>query len=483
MIITTYDKTKAMNGLTFVYPRMIDIKNDREITGFLIIVDMNGDIKYISKDKGTTELINSTTVMFTNTNTIYLWNMATNNTEKIPIEDDGHHDIEYNPFTDTFLLLRAERYGEWLGEPIVYDMLYEIDRKNNTLWIFNGSIHIPFNESLFLHQTTRLGGWDWMHTNSIFWDIEEGYIYFNCRHLDTFYKIDMNTTEIVWSVGRVGDMECYNLQGKKVETLFYHAHAVEKISPTRFILLDNDYYNYTRPNPALGVSRFVEIEIDEEAKIAKEVWSWSPKGDYYSPHWGDADRLPNGNTLGTFGYGTHGMRALGVDHPAYYTEVTPEGEIVWELAFNSSRDREWKGYRAERYFTEPLIEITNFTNKINEGNDVHIELSTWNTFRNKYHYNGTIQIKNGTAVLIKEDFQFLPFWQETKLLYNLSSFKAGNFTLQIIIENQDGLKVTENIDVIVLSLKTSETSGFSFLIIILTQSVITILISRHRKLR
>ncbi|MFW9906304.1 MAG: hypothetical protein ACFFFH_18430 [Candidatus Thorarchaeota archaeon] len=37
-------------------------------------------------------------------------------------------------------------------------------------------------------------------------------------------------------------------------------------------------------NNDVGKSRYVEIEVDEETYNAKEVWSWAPKGDYYSLH-------------------------------------------------------------------------------------------------------------------------------------------------------------------------------------------------------
>ena len=53
---------------------------------------------------------------------------------------------------------------------------------------------------------------------------------------------------------------------------------------------------------SLGYSRLIEFEIDEVNETIKEIWSWAPSNQsYYFPEsGGDADRLPNGNTLGIF---------------------------------------------------------------------------------------------------------------------------------------------------------------------------------------
>ena len=52
----------------------------------------------------------------------------------------------------------------------------------------------------------------------------------------------------------------------------------------------------------IGYSRLVEFVIDEDAQTMEEVWFWDPQNAsyYFQDSGGDADRLPNGNTIGIF---------------------------------------------------------------------------------------------------------------------------------------------------------------------------------------
>ena len=66
-------------------------------------------------------------------------------------------------------------------------------------------------------------------------------------------------------------------------------------------------------------SRAAEYAVDEQARTATLVWSFEPG--IFSCCMGNAQRLPDGNTL----------VALGNDFRVF--EVTPAGQVVWELRF------------------------------------------------------------------------------------------------------------------------------------------------------
>ena len=96
----------------------------------------------------------------------------------------------------------------------------------------------------------------------------------------------------------------------------------------------------------------VKIEIDPIAGIAKEIWEWNGPIGYYSPVFGDADVLPNGNYFGTFGTGSHfPMENIG----ARLVEINPSGEIVWEMHFNNNDIYKYSIYQAEKFALHPLI--------------------------------------------------------------------------------------------------------------------------------
>ena len=65
------------------------------------------------------------------------------------------------------------------------------------------------------------------------------------------------------------------------------------------------------------------------------------RNDWFTSHWGDADRLPNGNTLITAGTFDDASRVF---------EVTADGQVVWEIVLPNNGV-----YRAQR-LSPPLVE-------------------------------------------------------------------------------------------------------------------------------
>jgi hypothetical protein len=121
----------------------------------------------------------------------------------------------------------------------------------------------------------------------------------------------------------------------------------------------------------------------------------------------------------------------------FATEVNMDGEIVWEWTFNITENDE--GFAAianghERLFVEPLIEV-------NANNATGVYLSVWDTFKRRLTTDGTIRVTDTEMnVLVEEDFEFLPYWQETQLEIQVTGLPAGENNLQVEIENSDGVK-------------------------------------------
>lgn len=466
----THYSSSAQDGLTLFQGRLSNESGSRG--NFLFILDMEGNIKYSIESKSrfkTPKFINSTTIMYMFAGDIQLRNIESSVTETLPIPE-GHHDIEYNPFTDTFLTLQHRKFGTYQNLPIWYDDIVEYDRQGNQVWLWNCSENLPFNTNHFLNELWS-GGQDWTHANSIFWLVEEDVIYYNPRNLDTFYKINKQTGEIIWAVGKLGDFTLYDKYGKERTTLWWHSHALEMIGPNRFILFDNDHLNQT--NPVNHRSRLIEIIVDENAKTAKEVWSWTAPKEYYCEPWGDADRLPNGNTLGAFG--------ASFSHPTHLTEVTPEGKIAWEIKFDHLPEIRTKVYQTERFFKVPIIKITNIYNQTEEGGNITVDLSVWNTYRTRYPSEATIQFSYGGNILINNTFCFQPHWQETKLTYEIPYHNSSTNDINIIVENSDGKRAESNLTVSLEETQKVESSGF--LIICFGTLVIGViaLLNRHKQ--
>jgi len=447
--ITHHDPVTAQAGLTiFGLWRVSNPTVEHFIESMIVITDMKGNIKSIQQFPMETgggglvwdpEFINSTTFVYIlSPNNLQLYNIHTKNTEVLPISP-GHHDVEYNPITDTFLTVYFTHYGYYLDKPLLFDDIYEHDRNGNVVWFWNSSIHIPFNETEFTNESA-FERFQWTHANTIFWDIEEQAIYYNCRHLDTFYKINYPSGEILWAAGRLGNLKMFDKQGNEKKSLFYHSHAVEVIGPNQYIIFDNDYFNITRENPreSAGISRMIEVVVNEETMTMNETWSWLAPTDYFGEVWGDADRLPNGNRLGTFGV---------PNHPAYITEVDSQDNIVWELALEQGKWDYLGIYNADRFFEAPLVKVdqTDFTLASDE--DLILQVRIWDTFNTRITRKGSLTIEEKNEVLESVDFEFLPHWQETRINVSIPSLRNISRILNLIITNEDGLST--NIPIII----------------------------------
>ncbi len=407
-----------------------------------IIVDMGGDIVAAFNDfRGGPELINSTTILFQNNTHFVFWNMETNITEYVEtplISILGlHHDYEYNPITDQFLILGRESNGTvdigGSDYTIVHDTISLIDRNNNTLWHWRGYEYIPFDQEYFYltNHTGRGSTADWTHANAIFWDMEEeNIVYLNARHTHTVYKIDMLTGDIIWTLGEYdGDFTLFNKNGLEVSSLFYGAHSIEKIGLDKFIIYDNDEFNTT--DMSSNWPRYVEFAINETDMTAKETWTWviPDNSTYIGDHWGDVDHLPGDTRLGTFGAG--GDTSLDL-----LTEVNDAGEIIWELAINGTDT-----YRAERFYNSPVVRIDGASLITDTKTNAVLNLTVWNSFRERMSSVGQVSVYDGEDLLYTDNFVFLPFWQDTDLSFNVTTddYKKGIYNLTLIIENSDGI--------------------------------------------
>ncbi|MFX0087906.1 MAG: aryl-sulfate sulfotransferase, partial [Candidatus Hodarchaeota archaeon] len=446
--------------------------------GSAIIIDHNGNIIAELEDTGHTvhEFINSTTIMMGGQEGyMELWNYKTNKLETLTVPG-GHHEINYNPETDTFMVLEYVVGSEiYDGKNVMYDLLSEYNRAGDLVWQWDPRVYFPFNAtrhaSLGTNETFR-GGADWMHSNSFTWDKINKTIYLNVRNLDTILKINYTTKEVIWDAGREGEFTLFNKAGEEVNTLFCHPHSLERLTSDRFIMYDNDLFNQSNPatmglDNSSGYSRYLEIEIDEEEQIMREVWSYTPQNQtYYFPEsGGDADRLPNGNTVGTF---AGKALVLNVRDPVIITEVTKDGEIAWELQIPGANNTYYWVHRLERFYEKPVISIHNHSIDLEEGN-LWLNFTTWNTFKQEIISTGKVSITADGEEIYQEIFEFLPQWQPNTLEITVNDLSANVKTVELIIENSDGIKSS-----IILYQKPSNSSFPLEILIILGSIMIAI---------
>ena len=151
------------------------------------------------------------------------------------------------------------------------------------------------------------------HMNAVDVD-EDGHILVSSRHLSEVTKINRQTGQVIWRLGGPhSDFAFVNdpLNG------FSCQHDIRVVGHRRYTVFDNG--NDHHP----PVSRAVEYELDPNAGTATLVWEYRAVPDRYTYHQGNAQRLPNGNTLINF---------VLAEYPKV-TEVNRDGEIEFEMDF------------------------------------------------------------------------------------------------------------------------------------------------------
>jgi hypothetical protein len=169
--------------------------------------------------------------------------------------------------------------------------------------------------------------------NSIAVDYD-GNIIISSRHLNEVTKINRQTGDIIWRLG--GENSDFIFIDDNFEISYQHFARPVEGKPNNYIIFDNG--NFHIPH----FSRPVEFHLDTINMTASKVWEYRHTPDRYT-HWmGNAQRLPNGNTLINYADGSLPKA----------TEVTESGEIVYEGDFVKFTNC----YRTYRFEWESIVD-------------------------------------------------------------------------------------------------------------------------------
>ena len=420
---------------------------------YILITDMEGNIEVKRKLNISTNLtiewINSTTLMYGEGFNLVLWNIYENKTDVLDFF--GHHDYEYNPVNNTFFTFQRQTLI-FENETYLFDNIIEYNRAGEIVWFLNTSSFINYTQWCPFHDMGLYSNFkrDLTHSNSLFFDVEDDIIYINVRNVNTFYNINHTTKEVIWGLGEYGNFTLFDKNGKEMQNLFYHAHAVEKIDENTFIIFDNDYHNQT--NPENHGSRLIEINVDETTMTANETWSWVSPRNYYATAFGDADLLPNNNRLGTFG-GWEANSSISIG--TRLVEVNETGQIVWEMDFNLTENYAWKVNRMERFRYTPILNSPENL-VIVEDQSISINWTAWYNFRSKQRINGSYTLNLNDSLIQSGIHTFDKFWRSTDLTFDsynldiLKNLKAGSYNLTLVLSDEAGHKTYDSVYITVL---------------------------------
>lgn len=221
------------------------------------------------------------------------------------VETPGqHHDFVELP--DGSIAYLATRLGEWGGESIIGDGIYQSDGAGGSTERFSAWNELEpyamcnhFQPVLYADDN-----WDWVHANSLRYEEGEDTFLLMSRNLDALFAIDRQTGVIDWQLGGTdSDFPLPDGEG------FDHAHFSDAW-PDGFTVFDNGLHR----SPHL--SRVSEYAYDADARTATRVWSFDR--DTFDDSLGDVKKLDAGYLIS---WSTEGLA----------TQVDEAGATVWEV--------------------------------------------------------------------------------------------------------------------------------------------------------
>lgn len=216
--------------------------------------------------------------------------------------------------------------------PYLGDDIVEFNKDGTLVWSVNmfDLYNTADYDSATWYRAQSRGYYDWIHFNAIFYDEVEDMIYLSARHLSRITKLDHQTKLIVWNMGR---NEFPNGISSDVtvgtDLGFSMQHAIEVLENGNLILYNND--NLTGQQ-----TQALEIEVTQTGPTdpnptVQIVWEYTLPDSLYTQSQGDADRLPDGNTLIAIANPTDN------DRGGRLWEVDPQGNIVWRLVLGDRK--------------------------------------------------------------------------------------------------------------------------------------------------
>ena len=300
------------------------------------------------------------------------------------------------------------------GALVVGGVIQELDQNKNVIFQWRSWDHYKITDSYNdLTQTVI----DAVHLNSIEMD-HDNHLIISALALAEITKINRKTGDIMWRMGgKNNEFTFVNESQEHAPIYFMYQHDVRRLPNGNITMFDNG------DRELRLYSRVVEYAVDEDQKTVTNVWEYRKSPDIYSDNMGNAQRLPNGNTLIGWGFATmHG----GV--PAI-TEVDREGNVVFELTFDKPLVASYRAFKFEYNGGSPFADVVvpevqiGNTYEFVSGNQ-QTGLSIKINDKDGFGYNEAIATAYNYAPLAPEFVAKAPLLQQSRVV--LSQFNIQN---------------------------------------------------------
>jgi len=194
-------------------------------------------------------------------------------------------------------------------------------------YLWNAWDHFTIADWIFIQPgLAQMASIDFDHPNSLARDTDGNYVV-SFASLGEITKIDAVTGAILWRLG--GRNNQFTFIGDPLVGFGIQHHV--RVLPNGNLLFIDNGVRHVPPE-----SRAVEYKLDLAAHTATLVWQYRHSPPLFAPFAGSAQRLKNGNTFVAFGAA------------AQVTEVTANGEVMWEAQLTNNGMKVPFFYRARR---------------------------------------------------------------------------------------------------------------------------------------
>ncbi len=294
---TIYDEANASD-----FPYLLGVSSDSPnfANWYAFIIDREGNYvwyhefttnywsPFVRKARnGTSLLINET--RFSGDGWIHRWQLDVGKVETFEVDGATH------------------AFDELPGDRLVWPA---VDGNCESVMIreADGSVSTLFDAGSWLSSQGQSGRCD---HNSIDYDDDTQTLLLSWYTNHTIVELDAATGVVLRSFGRALS-DSYVFEPNNA--WFYAQHFPHYVQGGTILLTSSlDWGDETAAR---------EYEVDWENGVLRQVWSWGVGQGYIAPQVGDSVRLDNGHTLINYGIN------------AEVREVTPEGELVWEVYFD-----------------------------------------------------------------------------------------------------------------------------------------------------
>ncbi len=154
---------------------------------------------------------------------------------------------------------------------------------------------------------------DWTHANGLAWYPEDGTFLLSAGYSDAVLEIDADSGQVSRHFGSAGDVDI-----AAGSTSFFFQHDPHWTEDGTLLMTSAYFEGEDQGEYEDWV--FIAVEYGVEGDQLDELWSYGKDQGLGSVAEGQARRLANGNTMVNWGFS------------GICREVTPEGEVAWELA-------------------------------------------------------------------------------------------------------------------------------------------------------